>query len=879
MSFQAKYILLLPVGVMLLFSLVSCNATKVVTPTEPEIIPMEPEVMPLMELPEDPPEVIPDWAPRKYGYKPSRTRTHDLLHTKLELSFDWDKKHILGKAHLTLKPHFYETNQLTLDAQSFDIHRVELIEGANRSPVTFTYTDPFLTITFDTAYTREDTFELWIDYTAKPYERIASGGEAITSDRGLYFIDYSNGDPDGYRQIWTQGETQSSSGWFPTIDAPNERTSQEVLVRVEDRFLTVSNGKKINTIQHEDGTRTDHWIQEQGHAPYLFALAIGEFAEVKDSWRDIEVNYYIDPEFEPYARLVFGETPDMIEFFSQKLGVDYPWDKYSQIVVQEFVSGAMENTGCVIFYDALHHNDHQHADNPHQDIIAHELFHHWFGDLVTCESWANLALNESFASYGEYLWFEHRHGREFADGHLLNDLDAYLQESQLKREPIIRFEYLNPGAMFDRHSYQKGACVLHMLRTHIGDDAFFQSLNLYLTRNAYSDVEIDELRIAFEDVTGKDLNWFFNQWFLKPGHPELDVAYALPSPEEPQVQVRVTQAQDLRYMPVYRLPLHIQLIMADGDVQRVPVTLQTQDTIFSIAVEEEVLDVLFDADQVLLGTMSEPEQGKVALMARMRYGKNFRQQYKAVQELGEYMEEDEVIDEMMNTLKHVSAEIRQEAVVNLSQVRSVRRRQVLKALAPLMEKDSVASVRREVVAAFSNESTIDYLKEKNLIDLAEGVADLAIQDISYTVQATGLDLLTYLEPDGALTKARELAKSPSSKLKGKAATLLMETKDPNLLAEVVKNLEGMDADMTKFQALESFGNYLYGLPFTRQKPGVVFLLDLTGNDTAWWIRYTGAQLLSGFLEHEEVANALPRLAEKEENDQVKSYLKMLERKL
>ena len=168
-------------------------------------------------------------------------------------------------------------------------------------------------------------------------------------------------------------------------------------------------------------------------------MAIGEFAIVKDKWRGIDVSYYVEPKFEKYARMVFGNTPEMIEFFSQKFGVDYPWKKYSQVVVRDFVSGAMENTTATVHMEALQHDHRYHLDETEEDYISHELSHHWFGDYVTCESWANLPLNESFATYAEVLWREYKYGIDEAEHHLSGDFSSYFAESQTKREPLIRF--------------------------------------------------------------------------------------------------------------------------------------------------------------------------------------------------------------------------------------------------------------------------------------------------------------------------------------------------------------------------------------------------------------------------------------------------------
>ncbi|MFN7013705.1 MAG: M1 family metallopeptidase, partial [Bacteroidia bacterium] len=466
-------------------------------------------------------------TPEPARYNPSRTILNDLLHTKLDVRFDYNKAYLHGKATLTFKPYFYPQNNIVLDAKGFDVQKVALYNPKTKNEVQdlqYEYDGKQINIRLDKAYTAQDTFYVYIEYTAKPEElENAEGSAAITSAKGLYFINPKGEDKHKPIQIWTQGETEASSCWFPTIDTPNEKHTQEIYITVDKKYVTLSNGKMLFSIDNGDGTRTDYWRQDLPHAPYLTMMAIGEYEIVKDKWRNIEVNYYVEPEYEKYAKMIFGNTPQMLDFFSQKMGVDYPWEKYSQVVVRDFVSGAMENTTATIHYGALQHDDRAHLDNPTEDIIAHELFHHWFGDYVTCESWANLPLNESFATYGEYLWNEYKYGKWKADEDLEADLAAYLAESNQKREPLIRYHYHSREDMFDAHSYQKGGRILHLLRNTIGDDAFFAGIKLYLSKNAYTDVEIAELRMAFEDVTGQDLMWFFNQYFMEAGHVELDI--------------------------------------------------------------------------------------------------------------------------------------------------------------------------------------------------------------------------------------------------------------------------------------------------------------------------------------------------------------------
>ncbi|MCS7037336.1 MAG: M1 family aminopeptidase, partial [Saprospiraceae bacterium] len=541
-------------------------------------------------------------------YNASYPLVHDLIHTRLDLSFDWVQRRVHGKAVLTLRPWFYSTDRLTLDAKNFDIHYVGF--DGRKDTLPYEYDNAQLNIALGRTFTRKDTFRIVVHYTAKPEERDDFGGSAaITSDKGFFFINADGSDPNKPRQLWTQGETEHSSRWFPTLDKPNQRCTQEMFLTVEDRYKTLSNGVLKSSKKNPNGTRTDHWVMDKPHAPYLFMVAVGEYAVVRDRWRNIPVEYYVEPEYEPYARDIFPHTPEMLELFSQKLGYPYPWPKYAQVVVRDFVSGAMENTTAVVFGDFVQKNRRalidQHTEN--ERIVAHEMFHHWFGDLVTTESWANLTLNEGFANYAEYLWFEHKYGRDEADFHYFNERQNYFGSAQDGGHPLIHFGYEKAEDMFDAHSYNKGGAVLHMLRYYVGDEAFWAALNDYLTRHAYSSVEVHDLRLAFERVTGQDLNWFFNQWFLSAGHPKLDITYNWDE-EASQAIVTITQTQEAKNgVPyVFDLPLKVDIYEAAGKRptrHNIRVTKRSQTFTFDLPRQPALINV--DADKTLLAEKND----------------------------------------------------------------------------------------------------------------------------------------------------------------------------------------------------------------------------------------------------------------------------------
>ncbi|HNP98092.1 MAG TPA: M1 family metallopeptidase, partial [Bacteroidia bacterium] len=490
-------------------------------------------------------------------YRATYTRYADLIHTKLEITPDWKTTQVAGKATIQLKQHFYTSDSVRLNAKGMDIHQVCLLKKEGQKiPLKYSYADNMLRIQLDRMYTKDEDFLMFIDYTAKPEEVKGGGSAAIRDDKGFYFINPDGKLPDKPKEFWTQGETESNSVWFPTIESPDQKMTQEIYITVDSNYKTLSNGLLLSSTNHPDGTRTDYWKQSLPAAPYLTMIAAGDYAIVKDKWKSIELSYYVDPPYEKYARMIFGNTPEMMDFFSRLLGVDYPWEKFAQIVVHDYISGAMENTTAVVHGTSIQQDSGEYIDGNYEDYISHELFHHWFGDLVTCESWSNLTLNEGFADYSEYLWREHKFGRDDADRQNQSEQASYMYATAKDEPALLRFTYDDKEDMYDAISYNKGGRVLHMLRKYVGDSAFFASLKLYLDTKRFSSAEVNDLRMAFEQITGEDLNWYFNQWFVFPGKPSLSISYAWDEVNSQQ-SILLRQTQDFSKNTLYRIPLDV----------------------------------------------------------------------------------------------------------------------------------------------------------------------------------------------------------------------------------------------------------------------------------------------------------------------------------
>ena len=519
----------------------------------------------------------------KKEYRATATRINDLVHTKLDVKFDFNQSYLIGKAWVTLKPHFYNTDSLLLDAKGMDLHKVAVVKGASIKDLKYSYDGWQINIKLDKEYKGGEAYTIFVDYTSKPNEVKVKGSAAINDAKGLYFINPKGEDKTKPTQIWTQGETEANSVWFPTIDKPNQKTTEEILMTVPAKYITLSNGKLVSQKKNADGTRTDYWKMDLPHAPYLFFMGVGDFAKVTDKWKGKEVSYYVDKEYAPVARKIFGLTPEMISYFSKITGVEYPWVKYSQMTAHDYVSGAMENTTATLHSDAAQQDARELVDgNAWESTIAHELFHQWFGDYVTTESWSNITVNESFANYSETLWNEYKYGKDAGDEQNYTDMQGYLFSNSNKKD-LVRFYYSDKEDVFDAVSYNKGGRILHMLRNYVGDAAFFKALNLYLTTNKFKSAEAQQLRLAFEEVTGRDLNWFWNQWYYGSGQPALDIKYGYDAAtKNASVIVNQTQAGD----KIFKLPVAID-VYEGGQKTRHQVWVENKSDTFYFKSEEK----------------------------------------------------------------------------------------------------------------------------------------------------------------------------------------------------------------------------------------------------------------------------------------------------
>lgn len=730
----------------------------------------------------------------KQQYRESPEKINALLHTKLDLKFDYSKSYVIGKAWLTLKPYFYPTDSLTLDAKGMDIQEVSLSANGKNTPLKYTYDKRQLRISLGRTYKNDQTYTIAIKYIAKPDELPKGGGSsAITDDKGLYFINPKGEDKNKPTQIWTQGETEHNSAWFPTIDKPNQKTTQEITLTVPGKYVTLSNGLMTASKKNTDGTRTDTWKMDLPHAPYLVFIGVGDFAVIKDKYKNIPVDYYVEKEYAPYAKQIFGLTPEMMAFFSKKTGVEYPWPKYAQMVGRDFVSGAMENTTATLHRESAQQNARELVDgNVWEDVIAHELFHHWFGNYVTAESWSNLTMNESFANYSEYLWREYKYGKESADAHLHEDFQAYLMGGNFRKN-LVRFHYSNKEDMFDAVSYNKGGNILHMLRHLIGDDAFFTSLNRLLVKHKFGSVEAHDLRLAIEEVTGKDMNWFFNQWYYGNGHPQLDISYAY----QPNT-VTVTIEQKQKNAPVFRLPLDID-IHEPGKKIRHRVWMDKARQAFTFPVTQKPQLVNVDADKILVATSNDQ--------------KSLEQYIYQYKNAGNFQDRREAVEYALNNIRQAGA---LDFLVNsgIADPSYVIRRYILYSIDPKMLNEAAYAKIENMARTDKHRPTraaamdiLSYTRNPKY----EPVFLANVNDSSYSVSGAALQALSMVNKEKAMSLLPELKKDAKGKLKVAIDRLDMLNRTEADFDEVFNDYKDMHNMSDKAEYTFDFMAYMLSL--------------------------------------------------------------------
>jgi aminopeptidase N len=511
-----------------------------------------------------------------------RSRDYDVKHYRIALTFDLDKKSFWGENRITLSPLKDGFTDCRLDAEEMTVTRVF---GKNNSPLQFRQSEKHITVCLAQAYPYGDDVTFTVKY------------RATDPKQGLYFEDKT---PERPQMVSVASWPDRAHHWFPCYDYPHDKATHETIITVKDTLNVLSNGELIQvTEDRAKGLKTYFWLQDLPHSTYLYTLAIGPYAVIEDSLGSLPVQSWVYEKDAADAEWIFASTPDMIDFFSTIYGYEYPWAKYAQFTTPR-VGGGMENTTATGLGESVIHDRRAEQDFSWERIIAHEIAHQWWGNLITLRTWSETWMNESFGTYSDYLYTRYAKGEDEGAVDLLGKKNAYLREAHNRyMRPIVFNRYNQPQDNFDSHTYPKGAVVLHMLRFILGDKPFFRTLSHFLHKHEFQAVDTHDFMVAVKEATGQNMDWFFELFVFKPGHPVFDVSYTWRENAR-KLRLKIVQVQDTATgVPIYSIPVVLGIITPESRVSE-RVWLKKREEVFEFPVEAKPLMVRFDEGNFLL---------------------------------------------------------------------------------------------------------------------------------------------------------------------------------------------------------------------------------------------------------------------------------------
>jgi len=556
----------------------------------------------------------------------ARTRDYDLQHSRIALRFDVEQKKVLGEVTHSLSILRDGIAKISFDSVGLTIGSVTL----NKAPGKFETTADKLIVPLLGAAKAGDKFEVTIRYEGKP-------------TKGMYFILPDKDYPDRPKQIWTQGESEDTRYYLPTYDYPNDRLTTETILTVPASWITVSNGRLISVSDAGKGLKTWTWRESLASSTYLITVVAGEFDEAKDSWRGMPVTYYAPKGRGDRLPINYSRTPAMIDLFSKKLGVDYPWEKYAQVMVDDFVAGGMENSSATTNTSSSLNHPKIAAElyTDEDGLISHELGHQWFGDLVTCKDWGDIWLNEGFATFMENVWTEAHYGKDQADYERWEGARQWFAEGNLYDKPIVRHDF-DDSSEFDGNAYTKGGWVLHILRQQLGEDAFYRGLKHYLEVNRGKNVVTGDLAKAIEESSHTNVDQFFSQWLYGAGAPKFDLSYSYDN-DKHQVALTVKQSQKVEgRVGIFRVPVDVEITTASGH-KLYDITVSKAEQIFTFPSDSAPLMVLFDKGGQILKS-AEFHKEKKELLYQLENAAEFADRADAAVALEKIKNDEEVVN-------------------------------------------------------------------------------------------------------------------------------------------------------------------------------------------------------------------------------------------
>ncbi|MGD8915583.1 MAG: M1 family aminopeptidase [Syntrophobacterales bacterium] len=790
------------------------------------------------------PDAKPQWNP---------SRDIILTHVYLDLDVQLEAKKLAGKAQITFSSIKKDLQSIFLDCCELQIEGVTSESGQG---LEFRQSDRGVKIYLAEPLGRDQSSTINLDYQVED-PRL-----------GLYFTGPDDHYPDKLWQVWSQGQDEDNKYWFPCVDHPREKVTSEIRVKVDKPYVVVSNGVLKDRYEDKDQRLVYHWSMERPHSIYLISLAIGAFNELMDCFEDIPLSFYVPEGREEEGQRSFEKTADIMRFFSEKTRIRYPYPQYSQVIAQDFIFGGMENTTATTLTEMTLHDERAHLDFTSEHLVAHELAHQWFGDLVTSKSWSHSWLHEGFATYFDLLYTEHAKGEDEFYYRLLENRETYFEENDSKyKRSIITNIYSQPIDLFDMHLYPGSAARLHMLRRLLGDEEWWEIINLFLKQHKDSVVETVDFARCIEEVTGDDYDWFFDQWFFKPGFPLLECSFEYQDQEKTLV-FHLKQDQDgEKGQPVFRFPLVVRLVDDQGGKQDVRLQVVEQEHHFYIPADEEPFVVLVDPEDTLLKRMKwKVDSGK--LCNQLKKAENVLKRIEAVAELAKVGSREAVaaLEEALHQDPFWGVSAR--AAKALGEIRTER---AMKALIGGL-KISHAKARRAVVKAIGN------FKDKQAF---EALRPLAEQDPSYFVEAEAVCAIARTKIEGAFAVLESgLTKDSFNEvIRCKALEGFGELDDDQALPLLYENSLYGKPEMVRAQALRTLGIMGKSRPTNREileKIGDAF--QAPAGPRSFRAKLAAIQALES-LNRVEGIPILKRVAEKELDGRLVRNARMAIRKI
>ena len=713
--------------------------------------------------------------PRQYA----PDREIDILHVRLDVTPDFQQRTVTGEAQLRFRPIAKPFPELQLDAVDLDIRTVTASEPIRG----WQNTGKKLIVTFGTPIPADREASVTVAYRAEPVQ-------------GLYFRTPEQGYPPTDTHLFTQGESILGRHWYPCFDSPNEKFTSEIICHVPEGMTVLANGRLVAQSAGQGTGRTAfRWVQDKPHANYLMALVAGYFQQLADIHREVPLTFLTPPSRFKDATNSFAGTKDMVAFFEQEIGVPYPWAKYAQVCVADFVAGGMENTSLTILTDGTLHPAETEPVRSSQGLVAHELAHQWFGDLVTCKDWANVWLNEGFATYYEHLYEGHKHGRDAMLYELYQDARGIFEHAEDLR-PIVHRRFDSPDEQFSYLSYPKGGWVLHMLRAQLGEELYRRCIKTYLDRHQYGTVVTEDLNAVIEELSGRSFDRFFDQWVYHGHYPELEVSYSWNEADKlARLNVRQTQTLSDQVL-LFQFPLPVRFKTKAGVADQ-EFTVKEKEEDFYCPLPEAPLPVRIDPALTVLAhirfsppptmleaQLNDPDDALGRLLAVAQV--SGRKTHEAVAHLKKRLNQDPFYGvrlEASRGLRSIHTDDALEALLASTNQPDARvRRQV---------RDDLRGFYRDSVLA---SATAALSTEKH----ADVVATLIETLAPYASPATSTLLLRYLETD-----------SYQNELAG-AAIRTMRTQDsPAYVAPLLQTLQQREQAFTSHGFAQALGTLAY----------------------------------------------------------------------